>query len=239
MYGLFDLQRVLYDSTSAALLKLPDANLWESIVLLGTAFVFGVAHAILPGHGKVVLTAYFAGRGSWRNAFISSVIVILTHVGSAIVFVLAGFAVVQRTIGAAGRSNVLETASGVLISLVGCWLLWQAIHPARRSHGSASTLAFVTGLVPCPLTTFVMSYAVAKGMTAIGVMLSIAFAAGMIATVAVLPVIASLTRESWLMRWVDNPSFGIGLRVFQGATALLIVGLGALNLPPSLFVNPA
>jgi ABC-type nickel/cobalt efflux system permease component RcnA len=55
-------------------------------------------------------------------------------------------------------------------------------------------LAFVTGLVPCPLTTFIMTYALANSLLAAGLVLSGTFALGMIVTVAALPLLVVLLR---------------------------------------------
>src|SRR5258707_8469140 len=130
---------------------------------IGAAFGFGMLHALLPGHGKAVLASYYAGDGRLLGALGSSALLILTHVGSAVVIVLSGFAILQRTIAGAGRAPALEQASQILIVLVGLWLLWRALRPHAHNHArSVSALAFVTGMVACPLTTFIMTYAVAR-----------------------------------------------------------------------------
>jgi ABC-type nickel/cobalt efflux system permease component RcnA len=152
-------------------------------------------HALLPGHGKSLLAAHYAGDGHCRGAMLSSAILILTHVGSAIVIVLTGAAVIQRTLVGAGRAPILERSSQILIVLVGLWLLWRAFRPHRHDYGrSGPALAFVGGLVPCPLTTFIMAYAVANGLVLAGVLLSATFASGMIVTVVAFPLAAILLR---------------------------------------------
>src|SRR6185295_11378025 len=106
-------------------------------------------------------------------------------VGSAIVLVLSGFAILRRTIAGAGRAPALELASQALIVMIGIWLLWRALRPRAHDHDrSGPALAFVTGLVPCPLTTFIMTYAAANGLVAPGLILSATFAAGLIITVS-------------------------------------------------------
>ena len=68
---------------------------------------------------------------------------------------------------------------------------------------SALALAFVAGLVPYPLTTFIMTYAVANGLVWAGPILSGTFAAGMIVTVAVFPALAVLLRTT-LVSWMSS-----------------------------------
>ncbi len=103
-----------------------------------------------------MLASCYAGDGRFLGALGSSTILILTHVGSAVVPVLSGFVILQRTIGGAGRAPTLEHASQALIVLVGLWLLWRAFRPHSHDHdASGPALALLTGLVPCPLTTFI------------------------------------------------------------------------------------
>jgi len=232
MGAIFDLQRWLYTGAIEALNALPNAGAAGAPTLVAAAFGFGMLHALLPGHGKSVLAFYYAGKGWVSGALGSSTILILTHVGSAIVIVLSGLVVLQRTIGGAGRAPRLEFASQTMILLIGLWLLWRAFRPHRHQHGrSASALAFAAGLVPCPLTTFIMTYAVVHGVIAAGLALSAAFAAGMIVTVATFPTLAVLFRIR-LLPWMARTEY---LRTWTGhvleitsAFAVIVLGLWPL-----------
>ncbi len=56
-----------------------------------------------------------------------------------------------------------EVASGALVALIGAFLLWRSIRHNHHGHErDGRTLAFVMGTIPCPLTTFIMSYALAE-----------------------------------------------------------------------------
>jgi ABC-type nickel/cobalt efflux system permease component RcnA len=55
-------------------------TLWGAIAALGLALVFGMFHALTPGHGKTMVAAYLAGtRGSARHALILGGTVTITH----------------------------------------------------------------------------------------------------------------------------------------------------------------
>jgi nickel/cobalt exporter len=155
-------------------------------------------------------------------------ILILTHVGSAIVIVLTGAAIIQRTLVGAGRAPLLERSSQILIVLVGLWLLWRAFRPHHHDHGrSGPALAFVGGLIPCPLTTFIMAYAVANGLLLAGLLLSATFASGMIVTVVAFPLAAILFR-SRLVAMLDRTD-GMRRRIgfwLEVAAALAVTSLG-------------
>ena len=231
MNSLFDFQRGLYGDVQDALRAFQGQETPDLLALTIAALGLGMLHALLPGHGKSVLASYFAGEGRPWGAVLSSAVLILTHVGVAIFLVLGGFAILRTTIIGAGRAPVLEYASHALIVLIGLWLLWRS----RRAHGHADasgrsgvTLGFVTGLVPCPLTTFVMSYAVANGVVAAGLFLSASFAAGMIVTVAAFPLVAVLMR-SRLVAFLDRSRIWRGrisrsLEVIS-VTAIVMLGV--------------
>ena len=66
----------------------------------------------------------------------------------------------------ASRQTLCGSTSAAFIVLIGIWLLYNVVR--HRHYDSATTdgrfLAFATGLVPCPLTTFIMVYAVSNGI---------------------------------------------------------------------------
>jgi nickel/cobalt transporter (NicO) family protein len=224
MQSLLDLQRQLYANAIEALKAMSTADASTMLPLILSALLFGMAHALLPGHGKAVLSARYAGQGRYEGALMSSVLVIMMHVGSAIVLVLTGLAILQRTIVGAGRAPMLERTSQVAIVAVGLWLLWRALRP--HDHGdqrSGPVLALAAGMTPCPLTTFVMTYAALNDRIAAGLVLSAAFAAGMVVTVAAFPLAAVLLRERLLV-WVARTA---SLRLFlEVSSALAVIGIG-------------
>ena len=243
MQEIIALQRWLYEGMARGL---GDAALGGTPALLaamGAATVFGILHALMPGHGKTVLFSYHLGKkGSLLSSIANGAILALTHVGIALLLVLAGFAVISRTFAAAGRTPQFELASGILIVLIGAVLLWRAA--ARRTQddtqveaqGEAQgtdgrdgrTLAFVTGLVPCPLTTFIMSYALTRGLLVAGLAVTAAMALGMVVTIAAVAVFATLSRERLLRVFARTEGARAMLgRVLEtgGAVLVLVFGL--------------
>ena len=95
------------------------------------AVLFGIVHAMMPGHGKSVLVTYHLGRpGHVLGGVSSSVLLVLTHVGMAVVLVLAGFIVVKRTFA----GPAFETASSVLIIMIGLWLFVRSLQGHHHNH---------------------------------------------------------------------------------------------------------
>ena len=109
---------------------------------LGAAFFFGMIHALMPGHGKSVLVSFHLGRPSRIvDGLTTGALLSLTHVGIAGVFVLAGVAVISRSLAAAGRAPAFEVVSAALIVLIGAYLIYRVVHPPAYVHSVDGTHA--------------------------------------------------------------------------------------------------
>ena len=228
---MLELQRWLYVGATSQL-KGFSSVIEPRALLIGTgiAAIFGFVHALMPGHGKTVLVSYFLGRpGSIRAGLTTSVILVLTHVGSAVVIVLAGFIALRATIGGAGRAPAFETTSAAFIILVGIWLLYNAVrhrHDDFRSQ-NGTMLAVAAGLVPCPLTTFIMVYAVTNNMIAVGLLFTASMALGMVATIAIFATATVFLRHR-ILHFLESTT-GIRERTGQAleiVSAAAIIGFG-------------
>jgi nickel/cobalt exporter len=116
-------------------LSRPDLTLPFALLSLGAAVLFGVLHAMAPGHGKTVMAAYLVGqRGTRRQALQLGAVVTFTHTAS----VLALGAVLAAGALAAPELvvPVTEVLSGVLLGVVGAYLAVLAVRRLRagREH---------------------------------------------------------------------------------------------------------
>jgi len=155
---------------------------------------------MMPGHGKTVLVSYHLGQsGKLREGIANGAILTLTHVGLALVLVLAGFAVISRAFAQGGRTPQFEVASGAMVALIGAFLFWRSTRSDHETHErDGRTLAFVTGMIACPLTTFIMSYALAHGLLGAGLAVTAAMALGMVATIGGIALAAALARDRFM-----------------------------------------
>lgn len=194
---------------------------------MAAAVLFGAVHALMPGHGKTVLVSYHLGQpAKLREGVTNGAILALTHVGLALILVLAGFAVISRAFAYGGRTPQFEAASGALIALIGAFLIWRSLDSDHHSHGKdGKTLAFVTGMIPCPLTTFIMSYALARGMLAAGLAVTAAMTLGMIATIGGIAVAAAFTRDRFmgLLARTESWRHHAGTALEVGSSVLVLV----------------
>jgi Tfp pilus assembly protein PilN len=104
--------------------------------LVGLGFLYGVFHAVGPGHGKVVISTYLATHESrLRRGIALSVLSSLLQGATAILAVGATVAVLQRSMREAHSAAIaLETASYGLVAALGLYL---ALRSGRRLFGHA------------------------------------------------------------------------------------------------------
>lgn len=105
------------------------ADGWNAWGLLGLSFAYGVFHALGPGHGKAILSAYvLANRETVRNgailAFVSALIQALVAI------VMVGIAAGILNVTGAVLNEVtawLELGAYGLLTALGAWLVYKHI----------------------------------------------------------------------------------------------------------------
>ncbi|HET7211511.1 MAG TPA: ABC transporter permease [Methyloceanibacter sp.] len=230
MQTILSIQHWLYSGMSEGLGAFAWGDPRAVLLAMGAAILFGAVHALMPGHGKTVLVSYHLGQEARPfQGFLNGAILAITHVGLAVVIVLAGFAVISRAFAYGGRTPQFEFASGVLVVLIGAFLLWRSLkhrHQAAPANGKA--LALVAGMVPCPLTTFILSYALARGVLTAGLAVTAAMTIGMIATIGGIALLAAFARGRFMALLARTETLrhrvGMGLEI-GGALAVLGFGL--------------
>jgi len=116
-------------------LQNPRGNTQFGLLLFVFAVLLGGLHALTPGHGKAVVAAYLVGsRGRVRDAVALGWIVTLTHtlsvVALGLVLLLISNFVLPRWLQPA-----LELGSGLLIVLLGLYLLASRLYQLRTGRG--------------------------------------------------------------------------------------------------------
>jgi ABC-type nickel/cobalt efflux system permease component RcnA len=125
---------------------------WDAIwKFLAICLVYGMLHALGPGHGKSIVVGYFiARRGRWRQGVALGAGITVTHTMSAVLLLLILYAVFKATVFTAfetGRIGI-ERASYALIMLTGVLLVVLAIRDvikSRKGCGCAARLDAAEG----------------------------------------------------------------------------------------------
>jgi nickel/cobalt exporter len=102
--------------------------------IAGVSFLYGVFHAVGPGHGKAVITSYLlASRQTVQRGIVISFAAALMQGLVAIAIVLLAALVLHATaVGMTRATDWFEIMSYALIAAVGAWLLW--IKATGRGH---------------------------------------------------------------------------------------------------------
>jgi ABC-type nickel/cobalt efflux system permease component RcnA len=210
-----------------------DAAAW---LAAGFAFVLGMLHAATPGHGKLVVFSYFFGRDARPMAGIAAALKIAaTHIATAIA--LFAIADVTQTVffgRAAGSALILQAVSYLAIVGIGAVLLYRSLRrPAEDSGPSSAALPFAVGLLPCPLTLLILSYALANASLAAGLVLVAVMGLGIALTIALVALLGMAARRTTRMAIGLDRYQGV-MRALEIVSAALILVLGAVLLSRTL-----
>lgn len=162
--------------------------------ILGAAFLYGILHALGPGHRKTVVFSLYLAKGApaWEPAA-TGLLLALLHGGAAIVILLALRGVSGAISGKADTIAVyMEGGAYVLLILIACALALHAVREliagnSRHKAGNAGLgTILLTGAYPCPGAILVLVLSLTLGITGIGVFAVLAMSFGMC-----LPIVAA------------------------------------------------
>jgi nickel/cobalt exporter len=225
----------------AGLIAQEDLGIGVILVSLGLAFFWGAAHALSPGHGKAIVTAYLVGqRGTPRHAAALGLIVTATHTVGVFALGLVTLALSQFIVPEQ-LYPWIGLASGLLVIGVGASVLLARIrHRRAHRHGhhhdhlhhhgggelgwrSLTAVGISGGLLPCPSALVVLLAAISLHRVALGLLLIVAFSAGLALSIAGIGLAAIFAKRTF-------GRFGLQGRVIgllPAISALVIVIAGA------------
>jgi nickel/cobalt transporter (NicO) family protein len=227
------------DSGFARLIGRDHLGFWVVLASLGLALFWGAAHALSPGHGKSIVTAYLVGqRGTPRHAVLLGLIVTATHtIGvfglGLVTLLLSQFVVPDRLY------PWLNLASGLLVVGIGASVLrarWRhrRAHPHGNDHDhhhahdlsgrSLVAVGISGGLLPCPSALVVLLAAISLHRLAYGLVLIVAFSVGLAATITGIGVAAVVAKNAFARFSFE----GRALRLLPAASAVAILAAGVL-----------
>jgi nickel/cobalt exporter len=217
------------------------------VLLLLAAFGWGAVHALSPGHGKAMVAAYLVGtRGTARHAALLGATVTVTHTAGVVLLGVVALALSHYVLPE-DLYPWLNLVSGLLVVGVGGAVLRSRLrrrghtddhphHAHARAHahpheppdrlGARGLVAMgaSAGLIPCPTALVVLLGAVAQHQIALGLVLIVAFSAGLAATLTALGL-AVVSASGALARLPAPPRAAAALPT---ASALVIVAVGLL-----------
>jgi nickel/cobalt exporter len=222
------------DSRFASLVQRERLGLWVIVASIGAALFWGMAHALSPGHGKTIVTAYLVGqRGTPRHAALLGLIVTATHTLGvfalgAVTLLLSQFIVPDRLY------PWLNLVSGLLVVGIGASVLRARVRGRRHQHQhhhhrqelsrrSLVAVGISGGLLPCPSALVVLLAAISLHRVAFGLLLVVTFSAGLALTITGIGLVAVLARSAF--RRVSFEGRIVGLLPTASALVILVAGM--------------
>lgn len=165
LHEILSFQRQIHDAMTMQISALRDGqSLMPLWMLLGISFAYGVFHVLAPGHGKVIVGAYFMGnRARWRDAFSAGIIMAIGHTITAVGIVVTLYLILDiGQLQLMADARYFELVGYGMIGMVGLWLLlrsWRGAptcspscshHGHDHSHHDHHHHA-TTGSLPAPL----------------------------------------------------------------------------------------
>ena len=215
-------------------------SFWGFMLL---SFVYGVVHALGPGHGKIYTCSYFLSRpGTYKKVLLFSNLTMLIHVFTGTLLILFG-ALVLKTSGAMTLKNsglFLERLSYGLLAFVGIFIAIRLIREIRAGAGHSHDLpgradlkslvftAFAVGIVPCPGAALILLFSLTLGILTAGLWAMLCIAAGMTITTSVFAFGAMGFRRIFLSLAMGSERMVTGTYIllsFGGAICISLFGL--------------
>jgi nickel/cobalt transporter (NicO) family protein len=201
---------------------------------LAAALFWGAAHALSPGHGKTIVTAYLIGkRGSPKDAALLGAIVTITHT-------IGVFALGLVTLGLSQwivpdrLYPWIDLVAGVMVVAIGVTVLRSRFAHARAHHHGHEhhhhsrrgllAVGVSGGLLPCPSALVVLLAAISLHRLAFGLVLIVAFSVGLALSITGIGMAAVLAKKAFAKRSFD----GLLIRALPALSAAVILVAGAV-----------
>jgi len=203
--------------------------------ILAISFLYGLIHAMGPGHGKMVIASYFLANNlrvssSFKAGFLTSVI----HTISALIITGTLYVFFQNSISGYFQSinEYMYKISAVFIILIACYLLYDTINDKKikeelqpLKQKSLFSIALSIGIVPCPGVMTIVLYSMILGYLELGILSAIMMSIGMGITISIAAILASSVKQSKYGQYKKRMEYfsyaGIGLLFGFGGLLLL------------------
>lgn len=214
---------------------------WLAIgTILGISFIYGVIHAMGPGHGKALVGFYFLKKGgSYKRAFKIGYMLSITHAVSALSLTLVIFYLLKtlfsKTFHDYGHMSMLLSA--VLIIGVGVYLIYETYRHKKNQENecypttekkSDLAIAISAGIVPCPGVMTITLFAINLGHLSVGIASAIVMSIGMGLTISLAGIFSVAVQKRG---YNALGKYGFLLEFFS---ALLVIVLGIFLLLANL-----
>ena len=207
-----------------------DFKLMFSILLI--AFVYGIFHAIGPGHGKLVISSYMLADDVkiWKG-IIGGTVFAFVHSISGIILVMVLKLLSKNVFRESDK--FVEMASkisfGILILLGVYFLIMAFRRGASHTHDNKNLFMTIlsVALVPCPGSVIISLFAMRLDMFNFGVIMILSMALGMAVVISSISLLTISLKETAFRVFLNNEKMKAGLlkgiRIF-GSILMILLG---------------
>ncbi len=214
--------------------------------LLFFSFVYGVLHAIGPGHGKSLVSAYFLSENhSTKKALSISLLIGVVHTFSAFILTVTIYFLLNMLFANvfSDIEKVATKISGVIIIFIALYLLYKkytfkkkmsfsVTKPTHQNHSSCGCGSCTTnstdlgvilsaGIVPCAGTVSVFLFTIGLGVYFVGFLSAIFMSLGMSFVIFITAFLSKNIRNK-------SQSNQTLIKFFEYGSLLFILILGSL-----------
>ena len=220
-----ELQQYLNATISSNFREINNENaLFPILTILSVAFIYGVVHAMGPGHGKLLVSSYFIQNNrSYKEAFKMGYFISIIHTLSALSISFILYYILEVLFSQTFKevSFYMTKISALLIIAVAVYLFFEQ----HKEHTSTNitqksdvSIALGAGIIPCPGVMTIILFSIFMGNLSVGIAAAIFMSAGMGLTISLSAIVATATRS-------QTPSRISKLFPFIGNSMILLLGI--------------
>jgi nickel/cobalt exporter len=224
-------------------LTIPDAqSLPLGWAYLPVAFALGALHALEPGHGKSLASAYLVGgKRDWKDAVTLGLATTISHTAVVLLLAAGGLAL-QHYVSTDVLQRWTRLAGAAILALMGAWVAVAAFRAIRHGHShghdhgrpandggfeqngywGVALLGLSNGALPCPGALAALLVALSLGQVALGLVTVLTYSLGLAcALTAMCVVVVEAGRRVRALLPSDRAMMWLPL-----ASGVLVLGTG-------------
>jgi len=230
---------------------------YRGLGLIGVvSFLYGMVHAALPGHRKVLLVSYFVSQPApIRHGVMAGIGVAILHSATAVAIILGAYFFIEGAVSTALDTSgaYLNVITAAMVLLLGIAILGSKVsevvshlrarrdshdHNGEEGAGIVKRLQGRVGLlpaivlsavIPCPGSALIMMFALSLDAITVGIYAVVVFSVGMALTLSIVSVIAIVLKRATLRSFDGalGEVLHIGVETL-GAVVLVLFGVSLL-----------
>jgi nickel/cobalt exporter len=221
---------------------------------LPVAFALGALHALEPGHGKSLASAYLvSGKHDWKDAMVLGLATTFSHTFVVVLLAAASLSL-SRFFSPEALQHGVAQLGAILLLLLGAWVSLRSardlrhghLHADHHEHGhshahdaknarsdslwAVALLGLSNGILPCPGALAALLVALSLGQVLLGMTTVLTYSLGLAVALTIMGILV-VEAGKRVRSWLPSDKAMLWLPLGSG---LLVFGTGAWLLASSL-----